>query len=60
MEMDPEKRPGDAGELLSALRRHTDELPLSRLSGALPSESATDYDGPSRNAEPDSQQLPPI
>lgn len=36
MEMDPGKRPKDAGELLRALKQFTDELPGSRFSESLP------------------------
>jgi hypothetical protein len=44
MEMDPSKRPRDAGELLRALKKFTDELPGSRFSESLPTESATKQD----------------
>ena len=39
MEMDPGKRPKDAGELLRALKQFTDELPGSRFSQSLPTET---------------------
>lgn len=60
MEMDPVKRPQDAGELLRALQQYTDELPLSRFSEALPSESTPDYSGLAHHQGPDSEQMPPI
>lgn len=39
MEMDPERRPRNAGELFRALKQHEGELPASRVSDSLLSES---------------------
>jgi serine/threonine protein kinase len=39
MEMDPERRPKDAGELLAALRRHAHEVPASRMSESFQTDS---------------------
>jgi hypothetical protein len=39
MEMDPERRPHDAGELLRALRRFAGEVPASRFTESFQTDS---------------------
>jgi hypothetical protein len=41
MEMDTERRPQDAGELLRGLRRFAGEVPTSRLSESFQTDSAS-------------------
>jgi hypothetical protein len=53
MDMDPAKRPQDAGKLLRALQQYTGELPGSSISEFLHTESASGGSDAVRDQSPD-------
>jgi serine/threonine protein kinase len=60
MDMDPARRPQDAGELLRALKQRTGELAGSRISASLRTETVPDRSNTFRDQGPDTDPKPRI
>lgn len=60
MDMDPVRRPQDAGELLRALQQYTGELPRARFSESLHAENAPDRSDTTPDQRPDTDPMPRI
>jgi hypothetical protein len=60
MEMDPARRPQNAGELLHALKKYSKALPGYRFSESLDGESAPETSNDSRDRGPSTEHEPRI